>query len=346
MKGKFVIFAITSFVLCFVLLIEACRKHDTFSGTTPHAFITPAGFPAPHYDFQRNPLNKETIELGRNLFYEGRLAKDNFNSCGSCHNQEASFTTYNHDLSHGYNQSHTRRNAPVLLNIAWQKEFQHDGSGKSIEEVILNHINSPIDMGGTMNEAISKIRIDTLYKRLFREAFGSETVSSQKILTALKQFTLQMVSANSKYDRVKNGIAFFTIQEQAGYQLFKTNCASCHTEPLFTDLSYRNIGLHVDNYLLDVGRMHVTNNRSDSLKFKVPTLRNVFASSYYTHDGRFPFVRNMINHYQSGVVQSHTLDPLLKNGIPLTSTEEDNIISFLRTLTDSSFLQNPHYDRP
>jgi cytochrome c peroxidase len=201
-------------------------------------------------------------------------------------------------------------------------------------------------MGGTMNEAIRKIEIDTLYKRLFRDAYDSETVSSQKILTALKQFTLQIVSANSKFDRVKNGTASFSVQEQSGYQVFKSNCASCHTEPLFTDLSYRNIGLPIDNHLRDIGRMHVTNNRSDSLKFRVPTLRNIFASSYYTHDGRFPFVRNMINHYKSGVVQSHTLDPLLQNGIPLTLTEEDNIISFLRTLTDSSFLQNPHYARP
>jgi cytochrome c peroxidase len=155
-----------------------------------------------------------------------------------------------------------------------------------------------------------------------------------------------MISANSKYDKVKIGTASFSGQEQAGYQLFQTNCASCHTEPLFTDLSYRNIGLPMDNFLKDFGRMHVTNNRNDSLKFRVPTLRNIFASSYYTHDGRFPFVRNVINHYQSGVVQSLTLDPLLKNGIPLSSTEEDNIIAFLRTLTDSSFLQNPHYARP
>jgi len=132
-----------------------------------------------------------------------------------------------------------------FLILHGKKEFQHDGSSKSIEEVILKHINSSIDMGGTMNEAIRKIEIDTLYKRLFRDAYDSETVSSQKILTALKQFTLQIVSANSKFDRVKNGTASFSVQEQSGYQVFKSNCASCHTEPLFTDLSYRNIGLPI-----------------------------------------------------------------------------------------------------
>ena len=346
MKNRLTTYSLLLTAVFLFIVIEACRKSDLFKNTTPVSFNIPQDFPPTVYNFQENPLNQQTIALGRQLFYEGRLAKDGITSCGSCHNQIAAFTSYDHDLSHGYNNSHTRRNAPVLFNLAWYKEFQWDGSSNTLESITLKHINSPLDMGGTMTDAVRRIETDTLYKRLFREAYGSERVTSQRILKALTQFMVQMVSANSKYDKVKRGEAIFTPNEQIGYQVFQINCSSCHKEPLFTDFSYRNIGLTMDHHLEDKGRMEVRGNRSDSLKFRVPTLRNIMASSYYAHDGRFPLVRNVINHYRTGIVASSTLDPFLTNGIDLTDADVDYLISFLRTLADSTLLTNPNYSQP
>ena len=264
MKNRLTTYSLLLTTVFLFIVIEACRKSDLFKNTTPVSFNIPQDFPPTVYNFQENPLNQQAIALGRQLFYEGRLAKDGSTSCGSCHNQIAAFTSYDHDLSHGYNNSHTRRNAPVLFNLAWYKEFQLDGGSNSLESITLKHINSLVDMGGTMTDAVRKIETDTLYKRLFRDAYGSERVTSQRLLKALTQFMVQMVSANSKYDKVKKGEAIFTPNEQIGYQVFQINCSTCHKEPLFTDYSYRNIGLTMDHHLEDKGRMEVTGNRSDS----------------------------------------------------------------------------------
>jgi cytochrome c peroxidase len=142
---------------------------------------------------------------------------------------------------------------------------------------------------------------------------------------------------------VIKGQASFTSQEHNGYALFKSNCNSCHKEPLFSDFSYRNIGLPLNHFLKDYGRMKVTNSSTDSLKFRVPSLRNVAITSTYTHDGRIGTLRNMLNHYRSGVVQSPTLDPLLVNGISLNDAQVDALIAFLKTLSDSSYLTDQHF---
>jgi cytochrome c peroxidase len=178
---------------------------------------------------------------------------------------------------------------------------------------------------------------------MFRLAFGDEKVTTERMYKALDQFVINLVSANSKYDQIKQGKASFTVQEQNGYTVFKSKCASCHVEPLFTDFSFRNVGLEVDLNLHDYGRMRITGNSADSIKFRVPSLRNVEFTSYYMHDGRINFPRNVLRFYESGVNQSATLDPLLVNGISLTQTEEDDLIDFLRTLSDSSFLNNPKF---
>jgi cytochrome c peroxidase len=194
-----------------------------------------------------------------------------------------------------------------------------------------------------MAHVMDKLKTDTAYKRMFRRAFGSEEVSQDRILRALTQFLISMVSARSKYDQVLQGQASFTAQEQNGYAVFRAKCTGCHTEPLFTDFSFRNIGLPIDAGLKDYGRMRVTGNREDSLKFRVPSLRNNAFTAYYAHDGRFSLPRHMIQHYRNGVVQSPTLDPVLVNGITLSDPEENDLVSFLRTLSDSAFLNNPRF---
>jgi cytochrome c peroxidase len=322
--------------------MESCRKKD-FQAATPINFTIPAGFPQPTYNFSRNPLSEEAFQLGRKLFYEGRLSKDGKFPCSSCHQQVASFTTFEHDRSHGFGNSHTLRNAPALSNLAWYPYFNQDGSGKSLEGVSLAHILHPNEMAETIPGIINKLKDDEDYKNKFRAAYGSATITSDRILNALSQFLVNMVSANSKYDRVKKGEAGFTNQEQSGYTIFQAKCASCHKEPLFTDFSFRNIGLPVDPHLNDFGRMFVTGNKNDSLKFRVTSLRNIEFSSYYAHDGRFSMFRHMIQHYRNGVVPSPTLDPQLANGITLTNAEENDLVVFLRTLNDSSYITNPRF---
>jgi len=166
------------------------------------------------------------------------------------------------------------------------------------------------------------------------------------ITKALAQFTGSMIAADSKYDRYKKGTVTFNAQEENGYQLYKVNCASCHPEPLFTDYSFRNIGLPLDNLLTDYGRMRITGKSEDSLKFKVPTLRNTYISSNYMHDGRFNTLQQCINHYRTNVKPGPTLDPLLINGISLTNAQATDLVVFLRTLTDSTLLRDPRFSKP
>lgn len=310
------------------------------------SFAVPPNFPQPVYNFTANPLTKEGIQLGQKLFYENRLSKDLQTSCASCHQQIAAFTTYQHDLSHGYNGAHTTRNAIALSNLAWQNEYRWDGSSLTIEDLTLAHITAMNEMAETMPSIISTLNADAKYPSLFAAAYGDANINSQRILDALKQFVLTMVSANSKYDKVKKGEASFSVYEEMGYALFKTKCAGCHKEPMFTDYSYRNIGLPLSNTLMDEGRMRVTGSKSDSLKFRVPSLRNIDFSSYYFHDGRYSNIQKCIDHYRYNVVQSPTLDPSLSNGISLSDTDVINLVAFLRSLSDSAYTKDARFAQP
>ena len=326
--------------------LGSCRKNDNQNDLTLVRQEIPGGFPAPVYRFSDNPLTKEGIELGRQLFYDGRLSLDGNYPCASCHQQIAAFGTYEHDRSHGYNGSHTLRNAPVLFNLAWQDKFHWDGEFNSLFDEAAQPINGHIEMAESFNGIIDKIQKDPSYRKQFKKIFRTAFISPEHILKALAQFTGSMTSANSKYDRYKKGTASYTVQEENGYQVFLVHCNTCHREPLFTDYSLRNIGLPVESFLNDYGKLMLTNDPSDSLKFKVPTLRNVYISSNYMHDGRFNTLAQCLNHYRTGVQQSTTLDPLLTNGIQLTDTEATNLALFLRTLTDSTFLHDTRYSKP
>jgi cytochrome c peroxidase len=338
-----------SFIICFIggcsYFLGSCKKREAVR-VTPVSFPLPAGFPAPSYNLGGNPLTEEGIALGRRLFYEGRLSKDGNFPCSSCHQQVSAFGTFDHDLSHGYNNSHTLRNAMPLFNLAWQQRFHHDGAYSDLDIVPIYHITSPVEMAETVDAVLVKLRADSRYREMFRAAFGDDEINNERMMKALAQFTVSMVSADSKYDRVKAGRASFTQQEQQGYQLFQTKCASCHTEPLFTDGSFRNTGLPLIPNFDDIGRAFVTRDPADSMKFRVPTLRNVMATYPYMHDGRFWSIDQVMLHYRSGIRQSASLDPSLRNGIPSTTTESRLIEMFLHTLTDSTFLTNPKFSRP
>ena len=327
-------------------LLGACKKEQNTAGLTILQQEIPAGFPQPLYKFEDNPLSKEGFELGRKLFYDGRLSIDNLHPCSSCHQQIAAFGTFEHDRSHGVHDSHTLRNAPVLFNLTWTPFLHWDGEFTALRDEASQPVYGDHEMGETYEGIINKIKDDKEYQEMFRKVFRYPFIKPEYILKALAQFTGYMTSSNSKYDRYKKGTVTFSVQEESGYQLFKVNCATCHPEPMFTDYSIRNIGLPVDNFLQDYGRMRITGKKEDSLKFRVPTLRNVYISSNYMHDGRFNTLGQCITHYRTGVQQSATLDPLLTNGISLTNAQASDIAVFLRTLTDSAFLVDPRFTKP
>ncbi|MEP6675635.1 MAG: cytochrome c peroxidase [Ferruginibacter sp.] len=329
-----------------LLTISATENHGPGKPTYLR-FDIPKGFPKPQKDiFANNKLSEEGFQLGRKLFYDGRLSKDGNFACASCHQQFAAFATYDHDLSHGFNNSFSTRNAPALFNLAWMPLLQWDGGINHIEVQPLSPMSASNEMAENVDSILKKIRVDTAYRRMFKAAFGDGLINSQRMLKALAQFTGSLVSANSKYDKVKRGETTFTETEQIGYGLFKNKCNSCHTEPLFTDNSFRNTGFALNETLKDYGRMKITGDPADSLKFKVPSLRNVTLTFPYMHDGRTYSLGQAIDHYRNGIVQSATLDSSLKKGISISNNERSYLLYFIYTLTDTSFVKNPRFANP
>ncbi len=153
-------------------------------------------------------------------------------------------------------------------------------------------------------------------------------------------------SANSKYDKVKRGEDKFNPSELHGYEVFKMKCENCHKEPLFTDNSFRNNGLTLNKYLKDYGRMRITGDPEDSLKFRVPSLRNVSVTQPFMHDGRFYSLSEVVEHYRKGIQQSPTLDSSLRKGIEFSPKEKYDLILFLGTLKDTSFLKDKRFSQP
>lgn len=314
---------------------EACKKKDIGYNPTPLTFVTPTGWPAPVYDFTANPLTQEGFELGKKLFFDKTLSIDNTVSCGTCHDPGAGFSHTDHGPAHGVNGLLTTRNPPGLYNLAWKKELMWDGSISHLDLQPEFPLTAPNEMGETLSNVLKKIAANENYRSLFKKAYGDETVSKERMFKALSQFMLLIVSNNSKYDRVKRGEASFNLAEGLGYDIFKTKCASCHVEPFFTDYSYRNNGMPLAPFYNDFGRMLVTKNRLDSLKFQVPSLRNVGFSYPYGHDGRFATLQNVFNHYKDNVVNAPETDPLVRSKIPLSNFEIGQLQAFLFTLNDT-----------
>ena len=328
------------FIASALLFISAGKQSYS---PTPLQFLVPKGFPIPPTNiFTKNKLTKEGFELGKRMFYDARLSKDGEVSCGSCHQQFAAFATYDHDLSHGVNNSFSTRNAPALINLAWMTEWHWDGGINHIEMQPLSPLSALNEMGEKLDTVILKLKADTAYARMFKAAFGDANITTERMLKAFAQFTGSLVSADSKYDKVKRGEATFILPELKGYEIFKANCNGCHKEPLFTDNSFRNNGISLNRFN-DIGRQSISLDKKDSLKFKVPTLRNIALTLPYMHDGRMYSLENVLDHYTTLDTTLVNLDPLLAKKINLTDKEKKQLILFLYTLTDTSFTKNKRF---
>lgn len=330
-------------------------------------FAIPQNFPQPVYALDKNPITQDGFLLGKTLFYDGILSRDGSISCGECHRQDFGFTHHLHDLSHGIDNQIGLRNAPPLHNLAWGKSFMWDGGVFDLDLFSVAPIENPVEMDEKMGNVLEKLRKSPTYPALFKKAFGTEEITTERFLKSLSQFMLTLVSANSRYDKYirKEGV-MLTATELAGLELFKQKCASCHAGELFTDDSFRNNGLPIfrERYqpvtkvvdgvtktvmelVVDDGRMRITELLSDKNKFKVPSLRNIEHTQPYMHDGRFATLTEVLNHYAGGVADTQNLDPLLKQngrlGIALTDTEKTQIIAFLRSLTDTEYLSDKRF---
>jgi cytochrome c peroxidase len=323
--------------LLMILVIVSAFTNMEFSG-----FQKPENFPAPVYDFTKNPVSKEGFELGRKLFYETALSRDNSISCGNCHVQTSAFTQHGHDLSHGIEDRLGNRNSPPIMNLAWSNSFMWDGGVFHLDLFPINPITNPMEMDEKMDRVIAKLQVMPAYRTKFQAAFGNPEISAANIFKALSQYMVMCISSNSKYDSVlRNTGVRFSTREQNGYLIFKRNCGSCHKEPLFTDGSFRNNGLSHE-FNTDSGRQAITLDPADRYKFKVPSLRNLSYTLPYMHDGRFTTLDQVLNHYSNTIHDGKTLDPLLKRrgkpGIPLTTEDKQNLKAFLLTLNDKYFI--------
>lgn len=315
----------------------------------PIEFQVPSNFPPSTYNFENNPLTQKGFELGKKLFYDGRLSSDGIISCSFCHIQQDAFTHHGHSFSHGIGENIGTRNAPPVQNMAFQSSFMWDGATNDLNLLSIIPISSEIEMNGNFNDIITMLNADASYKSLFNQAFPNKPIDTEHLLKALGQFMVMMTSSNSKFDKYRRNEVGGNLSstELEGYNLFTQKCASCHATDLFTDNSFRNNGLPINPQINDLGRFNVTQNDTDKYKFKVPSLRNIEKTAPYMHDGRFFTLEAVLNHYASGVTNTQNLDSLLNNnetlGVPLTSAEKQQLIAFLKTLTDNEFIANPKF---
>lgn len=331
-----------SLMVCVVIWMGCSVIETPKSSKKDIRFEVPKNFPAPNYRFENNSITPEGFALGKALFYDGILSRDGSVSCGSCHQQSAAFTHFDHPVSHGIDDQLGTRNAPALVNLAWQNEFFWDGGVHDLDLQPPVAIENPVEMDEKLDHVLEKIRQHSQYPSMFEKAFGTKEVTTARFLKSMSQFMLMLVSSNSKYDRfIRNEGVKLTQDEADGLALFRQKCATCHPEPLFTDNSFRNNGLVQRS---DEGRKRITLREEDAFTFKVPTLRNVATSMPYMHDGRFKTLEDILDHYSEGVQPSATLDPALSaGGMKLTQTEKQKIIAFLKTLTDEDFLEDTRF---
>lgn len=332
-------------LLFIILLCLGCESESDLPKVDLYSFEKPAHFPEPNYTFRNNQVSEKGFKLGRRLFNDPSLSSDGSISCSSCHVQSSAFADISlHPFSFGVEDREGKRNAPPLFNLAFHREFFWDGGVTHLDFTPILAFENEVEMDIEFSEVVARIQRHPEYPRLFKEAFDVEEVTGPFVLHALSQFMLMMVSADSKYDRyIKGDPRALSSVELDGLMLFRQHCESCHEEPLFTDLSYRNNG--AQRTIRDFGREIVTERLQDRAKFKVPSLRNIEVTSPYMHNAQFETLRQVLDHYTDGVEEQINLDSkVFANGKPvisLTSDEKEKIIAFLKTLTDPIFLANP-----
>ncbi|MDO6676546.1 cytochrome c peroxidase [Tenacibaculum sp. 1_MG-2023] len=302
-----------------------------------------------------NPLTEEGIALGKKLFFDPILSKDNTQSCASCHNPKRAFTD-DTQFSEGVDGKFGTRNSMPLFNLAWNfdERFMWDGKELSIERQVFSPVRNPIEMHSNWENVAEKLQEHAEYPTLFQQAFGASKIDSTLVTKAIAQFERTLISGNSKFDQFLLGKVELTPEEQNGFNVFmeetRGDCFHCHgsdNNPLWTDNKFHNNGL--DETFTDLGLGAVTGDPNDNGKFKSPSLRNLKFTAPYMHDGRFVTLEEVINHYSEGLKQSSTIDPLMKKvnqgGVQLSGKDKADLKAFLLSLSDDDFVNNPNFQQ-
>ncbi len=309
-----------------------------------------------------NELRVQAVELGRMLFYETAMSRNNTISCASCHLQENAFSDPR-TFSLGVDNLPGARQAMSAVNLAWNSnEFFWDGRAHLLRDQALKPIQDHLEMDETLDNVIMKLSRKGNYKTQFTKAFGTSEVSALRISLALEQFMHSIVSWDSKYDQYDRGEISLNASEERGRVLFfaeynpffpsvsGADCQHCHSAKNFENDEYMNNGLDEDADFTDLGREDVTGSPSDRAKFKVPSLRNVEVTAPYMHDGRFQTLEEVVEHYNSGIHASSTVDVTVENtrqtGLMLDDQDKEDLVAFLKTLTDHRLLSKPAYASP
>jgi cytochrome c peroxidase len=229
------------------------------------------------------------------------------------------------------------------MNLAWSNSFMWDGAINHLDMQPLAPISNPLEMDSSLPTVIQKLQDSKLYRTLFSSVYGDSLITSERMLKAFSAFLITLESRSSKYDHVHAGEEQFTEQESRGYALFKDQCNACHTEPLFTNQTFRNNGIDLNG--MDYGRGEITGIATDSGLFKVPTLRNVYYSRPYLHDGRISKLSDVIGHYASGRFPQ-TASPEMKNVSGMNEQQRVDLMAFLLTLSDSAFVFDKRFQYP
>ena len=351
------------------MVIAACCKEDAIFNPadlsaipyhpTTYNLQAPAGFPQLEIPSD-NPLTVEGIWLGRKLFFDPILSLDSTMSCGSCHLQPGGFTD-NLAVSTGVDDIPGRRSSMSLLNVAFHYTgLFWDGRSSSLEDQALLPVEDPIELHESWPNVEAKFRRHAAYPTDFRKAFGinhTSEITRELAVKALAQFERTLISSGqSKYDRYVRGEIFLDDDEFNGMEMFfdvnndlpDAECAHCHAPPLFTINEFRNNGIE-DVRTLDAfpdkGRGEVTGDSLDNGKFKIPTLRNIQYSGPFMHDGRFSTLDEVLDHYNSGGHRQKNTDPLIRP-LGLTEVQKQDLLAFISTLVDTTFLQNPEHSSP
>ncbi|MEM5539617.1 cytochrome c peroxidase [Olleya sp. AS48] len=338
-------------ILGLVTLFACSNSTDTANYVPiPLQLDLPSNFPDITYNLDNNPITDAGFELGKRLFYEGKLSSNGAIACAFCHEQAFAFTHHGHNLSHGVNGGIGLRNAQPIQNLAYQTSFMWDGAASHLDLQPILPITSELEMGETLSNVIVKLQQDSYYQEQFAKAFDGGEVNTENMLKALSQFMLMMISSNSKYDKYvrQEDNVTLTTTELDGLNTFQNKCSSCHASDLFTDQTFRNNGLPINPQLNDKGRFNILENPEDLYKFKVPSLRNVEVSYPYMHDGRFSTLEVVLDFYNSGIVDNGNVDASLQKtdgtyGISLSAYEKESLIAFLKTLTDNQFLEDERF---
>lgn len=317
--------------------------------------------------FIENPLNPEITDdgatLGRVLFYDPKLSLNNSVACASCHNQSLAFAD-GLTSSKGFGGKTTPRNSMAIVNVVTNRNLFWDSREQSAKGLILRPIQNHIEMGmESLADLETKIATTDYYPELFKKAYNSEEVTSEKIADAMAQFLCSMVSADSKFDQgFEADFNNFSTLETLGKDLFfsaKTQCSGCHAGANFSAPDQPGgaygggFGGENRKGAANIGLDLVTKDPGfENGKFRIPSLRNIALTAPYMHDGRFDNLEAVIEHYDKGIQAHPELDDkfISTSGEPvrlnLDALEKKALIAFLNTLTDESFITDERFSNP